>query len=123
MSIRHEMNEFSRRGPIVDRIGLSATYALILLAVPTFGVAAVVGLASVLWGEAPQDDLARSHREYQKRTLIAALGAIVGGALLIIVNIGVFVLFIGLVWTLVRGMRGLRALQHGRLIVNPRSWL
>ena len=123
MSIRHEMNEFSRRGPIVDRIGLSATYALILLAVPTFGVAAVIGLASVLWGEVPQDDLARSHREYQKRTLIAALAAIAGGALLIIVNVGVFVLFIGLVWTLIRGMRGLRALQHGRMIANPRSWL
>lgn len=123
MSIRHEMTEFSRRGPIVDRIGLSATYALILLTVPTFGVAAVVGLASVLWGAAPQDDLARSHHEYQKRTLLVALGAIVGGALLIIVNIGVFVLFAGLIWTLVRGMRGLRALQHGRMIANPRSWL
>lgn len=123
MSIRREMSEFSRRGPIVDRIGLSATYALILLTVPTFGVAAVVGLASVLWGEPAQDDLALNHREYQKRTLFAALGAIVGGALLIIVNVGVFVLFIGLVWTLVRGMRGLRALQHGRMIANPRSWL
>jgi len=123
MSIRREINEFSRRGPIVDRIGLSATYALILLAVPTFGIGAVVGLASVLWGEAPQDDLATSHREYQKRTLLVALAAIAGGALLIIVNVGVFVLFAGLIWTLVRGMRGLRALQHGRMIENPRGWL
>lgn len=123
MSNSQQMNEFSRRGPIVDRIGLSATYALILLTVPTFGVAAVIGLASVLWGSEPQDDMARNHREYQKRTLIAALGAIVVGALLVIVNIGVFVLFFGLIWTLVRGMRGLRALQHGRLIADPRSWL
>ena len=123
MSIRREIKEFSRRGPIIDRIGLSATYALILLTVPTFGVAAVIGLASVLWGEAPQDKLAMSHHEYQKRTLIVALGAIVLGALMIVINIGVFVLFVGLVWTLVRGMRGLRALQHGQLIANPRSWL
>ena len=123
MTIRHEMDGASRRGPIVDRIGLSATYALILLTVPTFGVAAVIGLASVLWGEAPQDALARTHREYQKRTLVAALGMIVLGALLVIVNIGVFVLFFGLIWTLVRGMRGLRALQHGRLVDNPRGWI
>ena len=123
MSIRHEMSEFSRRGPIVDRIGLSATYALILLIVPTFGVAAVIGLAAVLWGEPAKDDMARNHREFQKRTLLAALVMIVVGAMLVIVNVGVFVLFIGLIWTLVRGMRGLRALQHGRLIDNPQSWL
>ena len=123
MSIREEMREFSRRGPIVDRIGLSATYALILLAVPTFGVAAVIGLASVLWGSEPEDELGRNHRIYQKRTLLVALGAIVLGALLIILNIGVFILFVGLVWTLVRGMRGLKALQHGQLVANPTGWL
>jgi len=43
------MTEFSRRGAIVDRIGLSATYALILLTVPTFGVAGGVGFAVVIW--------------------------------------------------------------------------
>ncbi|WP_406852813.1 serine/threonine protein kinase [Brevundimonas sp. BH3] len=117
------MTEFSRRGAIVDRIGLSATYALILLTVPTFGVAGVVGLASVLWGSEQEDALGRSHREYQKRTLMIALASIVIGAILIVVNVGVFVLFAMLIWTLVRGMRGLRALQQGQVIANPRGWL
>lgn len=117
------MTEFSRRGAIVDRIGLSATYALILLAVPTFGVAAVVGLASVLWGTEVEDDLGRNHREYQKRTLTIALASIIAGAILIVINVGVFVLFVMLIWTLLRGMRGLRALQQGQKIQNPRGWL
>ena len=52
-----------------------------------------------------------------------ALASIVIGAILIVVNVGVFVLFAMLIWTLVRGMRGLRALQQGQVIANPRGWL
>lgn len=122
MSHEAEAN-FGRRGPIVDRIGLSATYALILLTVPTFGAAALVGLLSVFFGKVPEDRLGRSHFEYQKRTLLIAAVSIVLGAVLVVVNVGVFVLFIMLVWTLVRGARGLRALQQGQAISNPRGWL
>lgn len=117
------MTDFSRRGAIVDRIGLSATYALILLTVPTFGVAAVIGLASVYWGTEVEDALGRNHREYQKRTLLVALGSIIVGALLVVINVGVFVLFAMLIWTLVRGMRGLKALQTGQMIADPKGWL
>lgn len=113
--------KFGRRGPIVDLMGLSANYALILLTVPTFGVATLIGLASVFFGTKPDDALGLSHFEYQKRTFLIAAGSIIVGALLVVVNIGVFVLFVMLVWTLVRGARGLRALQMGRPIANPRG--
>lgn len=94
-------------------------YALILFAVPTFGVAAAIGLLR-LWGRTPPEDpLARSHFIFQKRTLMAAVAAIVAGGLLILVNLGVFVLFGMAVWTLVRGVLGLRALLQGRRIEQP----
>jgi uncharacterized membrane protein len=94
-------------------------YALILFAVPTFGVAAAIGLLR-LWGRTPPaDPLARSHFIFQKRTLMAAVAAIVAGGLLILVNLGVFVLFVMAVWTLVRGVLGLRALLQGRRIEQP----
>lgn len=114
-------SEFGRRGPIVDRLALSTTYALILLTVPTFGVAALVGLASVLWGTKPTDALGLSHYEYQKRTLFIAIGSIVLGGILVALSIGVLVLFVMLVWTLWRGGRGLRALQLGQSIQDPRG--
>ena len=110
---------FGRRGPIVDRIGLSANYALILLTVPTFGVAALVGLISVFFGNKPEDRMGLSHFEYQKRTFIIAAASIILGGLLVVVNVGVFVLFVMLVWVLYRGARGLRALQQGQAIANP----
>ena len=116
------MTEFSRRGAIVDRIGLSATYALILLTVPTFGVAAIIGLASVMFGQEQEDALGRSHLEYQKRTLLIAIASIVIGGVLIVINVGVFVLFAMLIWTLMRGVKGLRALQKGQAIADPKGW-
>lgn len=113
---------FGQRGPIVDRIGLSANYALVLLTVPTFGVAGVVGLASVWFGPRPEDEAGLAHFAYQKRTFVVAMASIVLGALLVVVNVGVFVLFVMLMWTLWRGVKGLRALQQGQVPANPRGW-
>ncbi|HAL05931.1 MAG TPA: serine/threonine protein kinase, partial [Brevundimonas sp.] len=57
---------------------------------------------------------------FQQRTLVAAVCAIVAGALLILVNLGVFVLFVMAVWTIVRGALGLKDLLNGRPIASPR---
>ena len=44
-------------------------------------------------------------------------------ALLVIVNIGVFVLFLLALWVLARGVFGVMRLKAGRPIDNPRTWL
>ena len=103
-----------------DLTSLYVGYALILFAVPTFGVAAAIGLLR-MWRKAPPaDPLARSHFIFQQRTLLAAVCAIIAGAVLILVNVGVFVLFIMAVWTIVRGALGLKDLLNGRPIAEPR---
>ena len=100
--------------------GIYAGYALILLAAPTFGVAAAIGLLRA-WGRpAPVDPILRSHFIFQKRTLVAAVCAIIVGAVLILVNLGVFVLFVMAVWTIVRGALGLKDLLNGRPVAAPR---
>jgi uncharacterized membrane protein len=103
-------------------VSLFATYAMILLAVPTFGVSAVVGLLSILGRSAPSGDVALSHHIFQKRTLIAAGGTAALGVVLIIVGIGVFVLFALAVWMLVRGAVGVLKLKADKPMPNPRSW-
>lgn len=112
----------SNRGGEVsaDLSGLYVGYALILLAAPTFGVAAAVGLLRVWRRAAPVDPILRSHFIFQQRTLLAAVCAIIAGAVLILVNVGVFVLFIMAVWTIVRGALGLKDLLNGRPIAEPR---
>ena len=103
-----------------DLTGLYAGYALILLAAPTFGAAAAIGLLRVWRKAPPADPVARSHFIFQQRTLLAAVVAIIAGAVLILVNVGVFVLFVMAVWTIVRGALGLKDLLTGRPIAEPR---
>ena len=107
--------------PVEGAMSLYAVYALILFAVPTLGVSALIALIAVTGRPGPEQALARSHFVFQQRTLwIAAVAAILG-AVLIAVNLGVFVLFIMAVWVVVRGAAGLLALAGGKPIANPRT--
>ena len=54
---------------------------------------------------------------------MGAVGAAVVGALLIVVNIGVLVLFALAIWVLARGAFGVLKLKSGQAVPNPRSWL
>lgn len=104
-------------------MGLYAVYALILFAVPTLGVSAAIALLAVMTRPLPDQALARSHSQFQKRTLtIAAIGAVLG-VILIAVNLGVFVLFALALWVLVRGTAGVVRLAAGRPIANPKTLL
>jgi len=113
----------SRRvAPPEGAMGLYAVYALILFAVPTMGVSALIALLAVTGRPLPEQALARSHFLFQKRTLwIAAVSAAIG-VVLIAVNLGVFVLFIMALWVLVRGTAGLLRLASGRPMNNPMTW-
>lgn len=104
-------------------LGLYAVYALILFAVPTLGVSAVIGLLAVTGRDGPREPLAANHFIYQQRTLwIAAVVALLG-VILVVVNIGVFVLFALAVWVLLRGAYGVLTLKAGKPIRDPRTWL
>ena len=53
---------------------------------------------------------------------IAAAAAALG-AVLIIVNVGVIVLFLAAVWVLARGAFGVFTLKAGQPIARPQAWL
>ena len=118
-------DRFGRRkaSGVAGGTGLYATYALILLAVPTLGVSALLGLLSVLGREGPSDPVARSHFVYQQRTLYIAACVALLGAVLIIVGLGVFVLFVLALWMMVRGAAGVMRLKADKAISDPRKWL
>ncbi len=110
-------------GPVEGAMSLYAVYALILFSVPTFGVAAVIGLLAVTGRPGPDGPLARSHFIYQQRTLwTAAVAALLGGILLVI-GVGVLVLFLAAVWILIRGAAGVWRLKSGEPVDNPHTLL
>lgn len=103
-------------------MGLYTVYALILFAIPTFGVSAVIGLLAVMVRDVPANAVAASHHVFQVRTLWTAAVVAVLGVILIVVNAGVFVLFVLVLWVLMRGAWGSWLLKSRRAIPNPRSW-
>jgi len=103
-------------------MGLYTVYALILFAIPTFGVSAVIGLLAVMVRDVPTHAVAASHHVFQVRTLWAAAVVAVLGVILIVVNAGVFVLFLLVLWVLMRGAWGSWLLKSRRAIPHPRSW-
>ena len=104
-------------------MSLYAVYALILFAVPTMGVSALIGLLAVTGREPPASGIGRGHFIYQQRTLLSAAVIALLGAILIVVNIGVFVLFVLALWIMARGAFGVLRLQAGRPIDKPLNWL
>ncbi|MDP2116175.1 MAG: hypothetical protein Q8J71_02115, partial [Brevundimonas sp.] len=131
-SIFAPSREFSTRGrrrPETPEIpgggmGLYAVYALILFAVPTVGVSAVIGLLAVTGRAGPDDDLSSSHFIYQQRTLWTAAVVAVAGVILMAAPfaLGVPILFFLALWTVLRGARGVWTLKSGRAIADPRGW-
>lgn len=117
-----------RRDPGADLpgggMGLYAVYALILFAVPTMGVAAVIGLLAVTGRSGPEDALSRSHFIYQQRTLWTAAVAAVAGIILLAAPfaLGVPILFLLALWLVLRGASGVWALKSGHAIADPRGW-
>lgn len=103
-------------------VSLFAIYVLILFAVPTFGASALLALAAIMTRQPPEDSLSASHFLYQKRTLLTAAGAAVLGVVLILINLGVFVLFTMALWVMVRGAVGVFRLKAGQPIPKPLGW-
>lgn len=105
-------------------MSIYAVYALILFAVPTLGVSAVIGLFAVTGRDGPEDPAAQSHFIYQQRTLWTAAVVAAAGIILLAAPfaLGVPVLFAAALWTLARGAAGVWALQQGRPIADPRGW-
>ncbi len=65
----------------------------------------------------------RSHYQWQIRTFWIGILYFVIGVVLCFVLIGILVLLFWFIWTLVRTVKGVLALNENRPIANPTSWL
>jgi len=107
---------------IVDDRGLAlAVYILYFVGYLT-GITSLIG-AIIAYLQAPSTEAAiRSHYAFQIRTFWIGLLYLVGGVILIH-TIGGVILFWGFVWSLIRNIKGILALNRNEPITNPESWL
>jgi uncharacterized membrane protein len=87
------------------------------------GITAVIGviIAHVQIGSA--DPLLASHYRFQIRTFWIGILYLVIGTILTVVLVGIAVLLWWFIWSLVRNIKGVLALNENKPIANPASWL
>jgi uncharacterized membrane protein len=110
------------------QVGSDTTVALVIYVlyfVAYFtGITALVGviMAHIQVGST-SDPLLVSHYRFQIRTFWIGLLYLVVGYLLIIVLIGFLILLWWFIWSLIRNIKGVLALNERRPIPDPTSWL
>jgi len=111
------------RPPMMSNNQLALVVYILYFAAYITGITGLIGviMAHVQVGNA--DELLRTHYRFQIRTFWIGLLYLVVGTILLFVVIGIAVLFWWFVWSLVRNVKGVLALNENRPIANPTSWM
>ena len=99
-----------------------AVYILYFAAYFT-GITSIIGVIIAHVQSGSGDPLLDSHYRFQIRTFWIGLLYIVVGTILSMVIIGIFVLIWWFIWSLVRCIKGVLALNENRPIQDPGSWM
>ena len=123
--VSHRAPRRPRRRPGRRRFGYPARAAVQRLYFAGFFtmITALIGVIIAYVQIDKADDMLRTHYRFQIRTFWIGLLYIVIGALSAIVIVGIIILLWWFIWTLVRCVKGLLALNENRPIQNPGSWL
>jgi uncharacterized membrane protein len=109
--------------PILSNTQLALIVYILYFVSYVIGITALIGviIAHVQVGDA--DPFLRSHYQWQIRTFWIGLLYFVIGVILSFVIIGAVVLLWWFIWSLVRNVKGVLALNEKRPITNPTSWM
>jgi len=120
---RYETQRYEARRPLVS----DNTYAMAVYLLYIGGYfAAIPALIGVIIAHLRSDDddpVLDSHYKFQIRTFWVGLLYLAIGTPLCLVLIGFPILAWWLFWSLIRIIKGFIALNEGRPIANPKSWL
>ena len=87
------------------------------------GITAIIGVIIAYLQARSANPPIKSHYTFQIRTFWIGLVYLVVGLLLLSLAVGVLILLWGFVWSLVRNVKGLLALNRNDPIQNPESWM
>lgn len=108
--------------PLVSNHGLVlAVYILYLVGFLT-GITALIGVIIAYLQRDKTDRISRSHFQFQITTFWIGLLYLIVGAITAHFAIGALIIVWWFVWTIIRCVKGLLALNEGRPIAQPNSW-
>jgi uncharacterized membrane protein len=108
--------------PADDTGSAKIIYILYLVGL-ILGITALVGLIMAYVNKSGNEGTANTHYRFQIRTFWIGLLMLVIGTMTSMIIIGWFILLFWVVWTIVRCANGMKYLQQGNPIPNPKSWM
>ena len=120
---QHPAGSVTPPTPAVSNYGLVlAVYILYLVGFLT-GITVLVGVVIAYLQRDNTDHVSQSHFQFQITTFWIGVLYFFVGLLTLHFGIGVLILLWWVVWTVIRCVKGLLALNMGEPIRNPNSWL
>ena len=108
---------------VVGERGLAfAVYVLYLFGYIT-GITAIIGVVIAYIQANSANAPVKSHYIFQIRTFVIGFIYFLVGLLLLHLAVGALIILWALVWSLVRNVKGLLALNRNDPIANPKSWM
>ena len=111
------------KSPIISDRGLVLVVYILYVVGFMNGLTALIGAIIAYLQRDAGDPVVQSHFQFQFRTFLIGVLYIVFGAATLHVGLGFLILLWWLVWTLMRCVKGLLALNAGAPIADPKSWL
>jgi uncharacterized membrane protein len=108
--------------PLVSNYGLVLTVYILYLVGFLTGITVLVGVVIAYLQRDKTDRVSQSHFQFQITTFWIGLLYFFVGFITIHIGIGALILLWWVVWTVIRCVKGLLALNMGEPIRNPNSW-
>jgi uncharacterized membrane protein len=108
--------------PLVSNYGLVLTVYILYLVGFLTGITVLVGLIIAYLRRDKTDRVSQSHFQFQITTFWIGLLYFFVGLLTLHFGIGALILLWYVIWTVIRCVKGLLALNMGEPIRNPNSW-
>jgi uncharacterized membrane protein len=118
----HASGPVTPRSPVVSNYGSVLTVYILYLVGFLTGITVLVGLSIAYLQRDRTDRVSQSHFQFQITTFWVGLLYFFIGLLTLHFAIGVLFLLWSVVWTVIRCVKGLLALNMGEPIRNPNSW-
>jgi uncharacterized membrane protein len=111
------------KNQLLEDSGLAIAVYVLYFAGYATGITAIVGVI-IAYVQAPSaSPMLKSHYAFQIRTFWIGLIYLVVGLITSFIVVGVFVLLWWFVWSLIRNIKGILALNRNEPIANPGSWM
>ena len=108
--------------PLISNYGLVLPVYILYLVGFLTGITFLVGVVIAYLQRGKTDSVCETHIQFQITTFWIGLLFFFVGLLTISIGIGVLILICGVIWTLIRCVKGLLLLNTRERIHNPKSW-